>query len=153
MSLWGGGQITNIQYATPLADLTVAQSEQRIIVTFTTGTGGSAVLAWGGHIANRQDWGFTTAGVPLSAGGISGSPYHMRLINWELGNLGNQDRSLSAAAVIPPPGCALTGAAAVCAGTSNVYSTTEIADSMPGHSSIIPVVLPSAQPPPAPVPA
>ncbi len=61
----------------------------------------TAVLSWGGHIGSRQDWGFTN-GVPNSAGGISGSPYHMRLISWNLSNLGNQDRSLSAATVIAP---------------------------------------------------
>jgi len=126
MTMWGG-TITNIQYVTPGADLSLAQSEQRIAVTFII-ENASAVLAWGGHIANRNDWGYDVNNVPLSAGGISGSPYHMRLINWGLGNLGNQDRSLSAAAVIPPPLCTLTGDDNVCAGSTNTYSTTEVAD-------------------------
>ena len=53
----------------------------------------------------------------------------MRLINWNLGNLGNQDRSLSASAVIAPPGCALTGVTSTCADdATNTYSTTEVAD-------------------------
>ncbi len=51
------------------------------------------VLAWGGHIAWRGDW-----GAGQSAGGISGSPYHMRLESLN-GTGGNQDRSLSADAV------------------------------------------------------
>jgi len=124
MTLWGG-TIDNIQYVTPGADLSEAQSEQRIIVTFTTNaTGGSAVLAWGGHIANRRDWGYDANNVPLSAGGISGSPYHMRLIDWNLSNLGNQDRSLSAAAVVPLVECAIAGPDPVCGAESNTYTAT-----------------------------
>jgi uncharacterized repeat protein (TIGR01451 family) len=52
------------------------------------------VLAWGGHIATRQDWGNGNAAI-----NISGSPYHMRLKDLDGGG-GNQDRALSAAAVI-----------------------------------------------------
>ena len=63
-------------------------------------TQSTAVLAWGGHIAAVYYWGTDDNGVPYSAGGISGSPYHMRLLDWNLNNLGNQDRSLSAAAII-----------------------------------------------------
>jgi hypothetical protein len=126
MTMWGA-TINSISYdgAANLAD---AQSEQRIKIIFTTSsTGGSAVLAWGGHIASRVDWGYT-GNVPNSAGGISGSPYHMRLKEWTIGNLGNQDRSLAAAAVIAPPGCALTGYDDVCAGSINAYSTSVVAD-------------------------
>ena len=54
------------------------------------------MLAWGGHIATRQDW-----GAGNSAVAISGSPYHTRLIDLD-GSGGNQDRSLSADAVIFP---------------------------------------------------
>ena len=106
MTLWGG-TITNITYGTT-ADLSQSNEPQQINVTFMTGntalTAGELVLAWGGHIASRHDWGSDGGGVPRSAGGISGSPYHMRLIDWNLGNLGNQDRSLSAAAMAAPNG-------------------------------------------------
>jgi hypothetical protein len=104
-----GGTITNIVYNVQ-GDLTASISSTSINVTFTADSS-TAVLAWGGHIASRNDWGFTI-GVTNSAGGISGSPYHMRLKNWFgindtitklLGNLGNQDRSLSAVAVYSPP--------------------------------------------------
>jgi hypothetical protein len=75
--------------------------EQQVSVTFTAITA-NPVLAWGGHIASRLDWG--CAGAPQSASGISGSPYHMRIKNITVNgspiNLGNQDRSLSAGAVI-----------------------------------------------------
>ncbi|MEK7425348.1 MAG: hypothetical protein AAB131_16080, partial [Actinomycetota bacterium] len=66
----------------------------RVKVTFTAASL-TAVLAWGGHIARAADW-----GVGNSATGISGSPYHMRLIGWSIGNLGQQDRSLAASAVL-----------------------------------------------------
>jgi len=104
-----GGTITDIKYITQ-GSLTDSQSETRIMVNFTTNStcpvvNGvqqcTAVLSWSGHIASRIDWGFIN-GVPNSAAGISGSPYHMRLITWNLGNLGNQDRSLAAAAVVAP---------------------------------------------------
>jgi prealbumin domain-containing protein len=61
------------------------------------------VLAWGGHIATRQDWGNDGSAVA-----IPGSPYHMALAGSHngVGGLdgqgGAQDRSLSAAAVIFP---------------------------------------------------
>ncbi len=126
MSMWNG-DITNISYPNT-ADLSQAQSAQQIEVTFTVGgTAGdpaqTVILAWGGHIASRNDWGFD-AGVPRSAGGISGSPYHMRLIDWNLNNLGNQDRSLQADAVIPPPECEIDGPELVCEESENMYSVT-----------------------------
>jgi hypothetical protein len=97
MTLFGGGaDITNVQYVTQ-GDLTAAQSETTIAVTFRV-TDSDAVLAWGGHIAKCADWG-TTAGVCNSAAGITGSPYHMRNKSW---NLGNEDRSLSADTVLLP---------------------------------------------------
>ena len=54
------------------------------------------VLAWGGHISARKDWGANGSAVA-----ISGSPYHTRLLDLD-GSGGNQDRSLSADAVIFP---------------------------------------------------
>jgi hypothetical protein len=75
--------------------------EQQVQVTFTA-TSANPVLAWGAHIASRLDWG--CSGAPQSASGISGSPYHMRIksaiVNGGALSLGNQDRSLSAAAVV-----------------------------------------------------
>jgi hypothetical protein len=54
------------------------------------------VISWGGRIATRKDWGNNNSAVA-----ISGSPYHTRLVDLD-GSGGNQDRSLSAAAVIFP---------------------------------------------------
>jgi hypothetical protein len=134
MRIWGG-TIVNMYYADyPLGTgngnkcvegeegvLTAAQSEARMVVVIDP-AGENVVLAWGGHIASREDWGCRDANgntvpcaslgaVVRSAGGISGSPYHMRLIDWEgfaeadcpTPNLGNTDRSLSAATVCTPP--------------------------------------------------
>jgi uncharacterized repeat protein (TIGR01451 family) len=112
MTLYGG-TITGISYASE-GDLTAAQAESQIAVTFTPDSS-TAVLAWGGHIARSTDW-----GAGSSAGAISGSPYHMRLIDWTLGNLGQQDRSLSADAVF---------------GTIEVVKNTGGADATFGYST------------------
>jgi hypothetical protein len=64
-----------------------------ITVTFTTPGSTTVVLAWGGHIARQEDWGFNH-----SAGAVSGSDYHMRIYQ----GTGNQDRSMKADAVIIP---------------------------------------------------
>ncbi len=94
-----GGTISNVSYVSQ-GSLSGTSSETVVRVTFNVNSS-TAVLAWGGHIASRLDWGFVS-GSPRSAGGINGSPYHMRLKDWSLSNLGNQDRSLSAGAVITP---------------------------------------------------
>lgn len=69
---------------------------------YFTATSTTAVIAWGGHIARRIDW-----GSGHSAADVSGSPYHMRVIDFSCSNIdncssGNMDRSLSAAAVTLP---------------------------------------------------
>src|SRR6185436_13524565 len=70
--------------------------ETTIAVSFKATTS-TVVLAWGGHIARGDQWN------GASASAISGSPYHMRTKSWNLKSLGNQDRSLSADAVVNPP--------------------------------------------------
>src|SRR5712692_10026672 len=97
-----GGTITSVS-AYHLTGTYAGDSSTAIDISFTPG--GTAnqqqVLAWGGHIAARQNWGLGNSAVA-----ISGSPYHTRLLGLgttianEMG--GNQDRSLSAAAVIFP---------------------------------------------------
>src|SRR6185503_12623092 len=77
-------------------------SKTSIIVTFTPTASGIAVIAWGGHISTRIDW-----GVGNSAIAIDGAPYHMRLIGFTCSNVancsvGNQDRSLAAGAIFFP---------------------------------------------------
>ena len=71
-------------------------------INFTASVDKVALL-WGGHIAERDDWGLNNSAVA-----VSGSPYHMRFSSWKDGttnttlNGGNQDRSLSAEAVLFP---------------------------------------------------
>lgn len=95
------GTITSMVYTNPQGDLSQAQASTRITINFTAASS-TVVMAWGGHIARALDW-----GTGNSASGISGSPYHTRLISLD-GSGGNQDRSLSAAAVEPPDECSLT---------------------------------------------
>jgi hypothetical protein len=140
MTIWNGS-IISMNYVLQQSLVTnLSASETQLRIKFTAGSD-SVLLAWGGHIASRLDWG-SINGVPRSAGGISGSPYHMRLKElWVyngtlIGNkacnkdscevgLGNQDRSLSAAAVVPPPGCDVSGPVKACPETSSlVYTTT-----------------------------
>ncbi len=75
-------------------------SSTRIRVYFTA-SGSEAVLAWGGHLATRIDW-----GVNKSASTIEGSPYHMKIEDFDCSttdcNSGSMDRSLSSGAVIAP---------------------------------------------------
>ena len=72
-----------------------ATGQRSVIVTFTAANS-TVLLAWGGHIATQVDW-----GAGNSAGAISGSPYHMRLLELDDVGLGNQDRSLKASVVAP----------------------------------------------------
>jgi Big-like domain-containing protein len=70
-------------------------SQTSITLTFTAANA-TPVLAWSAHISTRADWGFDDSAVA-----ISGSPYHMRLLDLD-GQGGNQDRSLSTDAVVFP---------------------------------------------------
>ena len=77
-------------------------SKTSITLTFSPTADGTAVIAWGGHISTRIDW-----GVGNSAIAIDGAPYHMRLIGFTCSNVancsvGNQDRSLAAGAIFFP---------------------------------------------------
>ncbi len=89
-----GGTITDVSGYTVTGDYTGA-SETSITITFTANTP-NVVLAWGGHISTRYDWGWDHSAIA-----ISGSPYHMRLIDLN-GSGGNQDRSLSNSAAVFP---------------------------------------------------
>jgi hypothetical protein len=91
-----GGTITNVSTYS-YADGTgfTGDKSAQLTITFTA-TKTNPVLAWAGHISTRADW-----GADNSAVAISGSPYHTRLIDLD-GSGGNQDRSLSADAVIFP---------------------------------------------------
>ena len=117
-----GGTLLDVTYVTEAkVDLVTKSSETQVKVRFIP-NGPKAVLAWGGHIASRWEWGFNTDGSPRSAGGISGSSYHMRLIGWNLGSLGSMDRSMSTDAVYPVPRCMITPQGPFCAGTTQTHT-------------------------------
>src|SRR5205085_9693947 len=91
-----GGTITSVSaYSYPDGAGFAGDKSAQISITFTASVV-NPVLAWGGHIATRADW-----GAGNSAVAIPGSPYHTRLIDLD-GAGGNQDRSLSEAAVTFP---------------------------------------------------
>lgn len=117
-----GGTITGASAYT-FTGSWAGHSATGIAVTFTTAVS-DPVLAWGGHIATRQDW-----GMDHSAVSISGSPFHMRLLSLD-GSGGNQDRSLSNEAVIFPA------------------SITIVKDALPNSSTVFPFTAS-----PAPLPA
>ena len=113
------GTITSLAYVNNadgnLGSWSVADSSQRLRITLQT-TSSQVVLAWGGHIASRRDWGDGN-----SANAVPGSPYHTRLIALD-GSGGNQDRALAAAAVCMPPNCAISGPTTVCPTTGYTFT-------------------------------
>jgi hypothetical protein len=128
-SIWNGS-ITNMVLLSE-GNLNVAQSSTRMRIFFTN-TAADVVIAWGGHIAKGEGvWGNGN-----SASAVDGSPYHTRLISWDPdgdGNnqtsIGNQDRSLSAAAVQDPPICNLNGPGSLqCSATSTFTSGLAASD-------------------------
>jgi hypothetical protein len=90
-TMWNGTIVSTGTYTS--TGSAAGDSSSRLTITFSATTA-NPVLAWGGHIATRPDW-----GVNGSASSISGSPYHMRLLGLD-GSGGNQDMSMSAEAVV-----------------------------------------------------
>lgn len=86
-----GGTITGISAYT-VSGSYAGDSHTSITLTFTADSA-NMVLAWGGHIGTRADWGALNSAVF-----ISGSPYHMSQDACSFG-CGSQDRALSASAV------------------------------------------------------
>ncbi|HEY3055119.1 MAG TPA: hypothetical protein VGK31_04200, partial [Thermoanaerobaculia bacterium] len=111
------GTITAVSAYT-LIGTYAGDSSTRITITFTASTA-NPVLAWGGHIATRSDWGLNNSAVT-----IPGSPYHMRLIDLD-GKGGNQDRSMSAEAVIFPASITITKQATPEGTTSFDFSSSD----------------------------
>lgn len=93
-SMWGG-TITAVGTPTITSGDYTGTSRTEVTITFTAAVE-NPVLAWGGHLARRVDW-----GNDASAAAIDGSPFHMRLIALD-GTGGNQDRSIQSGAVIYP---------------------------------------------------
>lgn len=120
-----GGSIVDGSFAyVATGDPNASQSEARVQLTFTA-TSSTAVLAWGGHIARGDQWD------GASASAISGSPYHMRVKAWTLGNVGNQDRSLSAGAVQAGPSSITTAPSASATFTATLNDTATVTGDSP----------------------
>ena len=109
---WSGTQLDGVftMYNGTIVDVSAydnpnnynGDTSTSLTVTFVADADDYVVLAWGGHISTRQDWGQDNSAIS-----ISGSPYHMRLLDFTCSNqtncgVGNQDLSLSASAVIFP---------------------------------------------------
>ena len=91
-----GGTITSVSaYSYPDGAGFAGDKSAQIEITFNASVA-NPVLAWGGHISTRVDWGLLNSAVT-----ISGDPFHTRVISLD-GSGGNQDRALSAAAVVFP---------------------------------------------------
>lgn len=113
-------------------DSYTGQSGSTRVRIFFTNSAPDVIISWGGHIARAADWGPNN-----SASAVSGSPYHTRLIEWDPDgagtgapvSVGNQDRSLSAAAVLDPPKCTLDGPTSMdCRSTSTFTSGVTSSD-------------------------
>jgi hypothetical protein len=89
------GTITSVSAYTLYSGTYGSDSSTKVTITFTT-TASNPVLAWAGHIATRVDWGANNSAIS-----ISGSPYHMRVLDLDTKG-GNQDRALTSDAVIFP---------------------------------------------------
>jgi hypothetical protein len=126
-TVFGANSCTVTQVAT--GNLADAQSEARVRVTYNA-TSANVVLAWGGHIARSADWNGN------GAAQISGSPYHMRLKEWSAGNVGNQDRSLSAAAVLQEQSTVVTTIHAAAHGTIANGSTIALGSSVHDSATV-----------------
>jgi uncharacterized repeat protein (TIGR01451 family) len=103
--VWGGMIQSVGDYHYP-ADFDYASSHEITITLRIVATANRVVLAWGGHIASRLDWGKSNGAV-----NINGSPYHMRATGTEFDNQGQLvsniagiqgDLSLASGAVVFP---------------------------------------------------
>jgi Prealbumin-like fold domain len=93
--IWGATITSVSAYSYPNGAGFLGDKSSRISITFTAAQS-NPVLAWGGHISTRVDWGSANSCVT-----IPGSPFHTRLVALD-GSGGNQDRSLSSDATIFP---------------------------------------------------
>ncbi|MBW6499351.1 MAG: SprB repeat-containing protein, partial [Bacteroidales bacterium] len=125
ITIWGGTPVPGsfVYINEDPIDGATSQTSTRFQISFVADLS-TVIIAWGGHIARAQDWGYGN-----SAGGINGSPYHTRVKGWNLGNLGNMDRSMQAAAILLLPECDFTVTEVAC---NNTNVTATVNDPIPG---------------------
>src|SRR5207249_44990 len=119
LTMFNGTSIDSVAYIPgDTGDLTVSNSTTGLRIIFTT-TNATVVLAWGGHLASAGEWG---SGQSLTS--INGSSYHTRLLALD-GKGGNQDRSLKATAIYPPPQCAgFSGPSIICPNSTATFTAS-----------------------------
>lgn len=111
-----GGEISAVSTYT-VNGTYLGASQTSIKISFVPSVS-NPVLAWGGHISTRMDW-----GTDNSAIAIDGSPYHMRLLDLN-GTGGNQDRSLASDAAIFPGSLSIVKDAAPSSSMSFGFTAT-----------------------------
>jgi hypothetical protein len=112
MTIWNGS-ITSLTYLQQ-ESLSADTAATRLSIDFVA-TSPTVVIAWGGHIASRVDW-----GIGNSATSISGSPFHTRLVSFD-GAGGNQDRSVRSDSIF----CGISGPAELCGGATGTFLALE----------------------------
>src|SRR6266516_2304068 len=96
-TLFSGTLTSASAYSYPDGAGFTGDKSAEISISFTTtALHPNPVLAWGGHISTRADWGLSGSAVT-----ISGSPYHMALVDLDGGG-GEARTGLSAEAVVFP---------------------------------------------------
>lgn len=92
--------LSNFQYVSP-QNAGSGDCTTTVSVDFDSAAGGDIVIAFGGHVATRADW-----GVGNSAVAIHGSPYHVHQVALSVNgtdkNVGSQDLQLATSAIVTP---------------------------------------------------
>jgi uncharacterized repeat protein (TIGR01451 family) len=131
--VWGGEILSVGDYTYP-PDFDYSGSQEVSLTLRIEAQGSPVVLAWGGHIASRLDWGNENGVVNLS-----GSPYHMRVSGNEYINAGaiepigsisgiQGDLSLASGAVVFPAYLNVTKEADRSTGDDFLFLTDGMAD-------------------------
>jgi CSLREA domain-containing protein len=90
-----GGTITGVSAYTTTGSY-AGDSHTTVTISFHANQAGM-VLAWGGHIATRQDWGSDNTTISTT-----GSPYHMDQESCSF-SCASEDRAISHTAILPAP--------------------------------------------------
>jgi hypothetical protein len=89
---YNSDSLTNIEIS-----FNVDTSKCKDSVTKAGKTTCPVLITWGAHISTQEDW-----GAGNSAVNISGSPYHVKVIELDGGSTGNRDNQMAASAVVLP---------------------------------------------------
>jgi hypothetical protein len=115
-----------------------AVASQTGIKLYVTAASSTVLLAWGGHVSRAADW-----GAGNSASALSGSPYHMRVVdlgcsNYDHCSAGNMDRSMSANAVVATTTTTLAPTTTTVAPTTTTLAPTTTTTLAPTTTTVSP---------------